>query len=508
MLNTIRISFKNSLVYGLGNIAVKIIGFLLIPLYTNPRFFSIDEFGVMALLDISGLVLTSILASSLPQSLVRWYWDKEYAGKQKGIFFMTLSTQFIISLLFCIILFPLSRPISAMIFPSGDWSYALKLLILGSALQSVNNIVNTLMQLQSRSVLFSAVNFAKLTIVFLLTIFFIVSRHMGIAGIYLAQVTGNTLFMIFLAGYTIKNCEISFNLITFNEMNRYGFPFLLANFAGAALTVIDRYSLNSMSTLKYVAIYTLALKISSVLKLVIVDSIKTAIAPLVLKKMNSPGNKRFYSKVLSYSSYILMFGIIAVSLFSLEAIKIFAKSTEFWSAYFIVPVLSLAVFFTNMREVSGYGLIITKKTKIMGVIVIISSVLNLLLNILLIPLWNVTGSALATLLTQMFYWASNYYFAQKAFYIPFEKRKISFILLCGIILSFSGILMNDMAVIPRLIIKTGCLVSFPFLLYLLNFYEPVEIQSIKGFLLKWSDLKNFKKNLKSIKGINEGFDID
>ena len=39
MLNPIRQSIKGSVIYGLGNIAVKVVGFLLIPLYTDPRYF-------------------------------------------------------------------------------------------------------------------------------------------------------------------------------------------------------------------------------------------------------------------------------------------------------------------------------------------------------------------------------------------------------------------------------------------------------------------------------------
>ena len=112
MLNSIKVSFKDSLVYGLGNIAVKIIGFLLIPLYTDPKYFSVDDFGIIAVLDISGLILISLMASGLPQSMMRWYWDKDYANNQKGIFFMTLSFQLLISILFCLFLFPLSSQLS------------------------------------------------------------------------------------------------------------------------------------------------------------------------------------------------------------------------------------------------------------------------------------------------------------------------------------------------------------------------------------------------------------
>ena len=499
MLNSIRQTSKDTLVYGLGNIAVKVIGFLLIPLYTDPKYFSIDDFGTIALLDISGVILISLMASGLPQSMMRWYWDKDYANDQKGIFFMALSFQALISLLFCIVLFPLAHQLSAVIISSKvDWSMALKLLILSSALQAVNNLINTLMRVQAKSVLFTVLNFSKLLIVLFLTVYLIVFRHMGVNGIYLAQVIGNLLFIIILAGYAIKNCTPFFNFKLFREMSRYGFPLLVANFAAASLTAIDRYSLNSLALLKYVAIYALAFKISSVLKLVIVDSIKMAITPIVLQKINVPDNQRFYSKTLLYSSFVLMLGIITISLFSSEVIKVITKSTEYWSAYMVVPILSLSVFFTNMRETSSYGLLINKKTGIVGLNVVISSVLNITLNILLIPRWNMTGAAIATLLTQLIYWSLNYFFSQREYFIPYEKGKMAAMFLTGALLSFAGLFINDMQLMPRLIIKIACVSGFPFILYLFHFYEPVELKIINGFIVKWANLRNLRQNLKSL----------
>jgi O-antigen/teichoic acid export membrane protein len=503
MLNSIRQSTKDSVIYGLGNIAVKVIGFLLIPLYTDPEYFSVDDFGVIAMLDISGLILISVMASGLPQSLMRWYWDKEHANNQKGIFFMAVSFQILTGILFCLLLFPLSHRISGVIFSSSDWTQAIRLLILSSALQAINNLINTLMRLQSKSALFSAVNLMKLLTVLFLTVYFIVYRGMGIRGIYLAQVLGNLLFIIILSGYAIKNSTPFFNLSLFGSMSRYGFPLLLANFAAAALSAIDRYSLNTLALLQYVAIYSLAFKISSVLKLVIVDSVKMALTPMVFRKMNSPDNKRFYSKTMLYSSYVLMLGIITISLFSYEIIRLISRSSEFWSAFVVVPILSLSVFFVNMRETTSYGLIINKKTRIFGMNVVISSVLNILLNILLIPKWNITGAAIATAITQMTYWALNYYFSQKEFPIPYEKRKAAIMFLTGALLSFAGLFLNEMSIFPRLVIKTLCVLSFPFLLYLFNFYEPVELQSIRGLIVKWSDLRKLGRNLRSLKGNKE-----
>jgi len=176
MLNSIRLSLKNSLVYGLGNIAVKVIGFVLIPLYTDPKYFSVDDFGIIGLLDITGLVIIAVISSSMPQSLIRWYWDKDHRNNQKGIFFMSFTTQILVSILFCCLFLPFSGKISVLVFRDIGWSFALKLVILSSALQAINNIINMLIRIQSRSVLYTFTNLFKLLIVLLLTIYLIVFK--------------------------------------------------------------------------------------------------------------------------------------------------------------------------------------------------------------------------------------------------------------------------------------------------------------------------------------------
>jgi O-antigen/teichoic acid export membrane protein len=505
MLKSIKISLKESVIYGLGNVAVKIVGLILIPIYTNEKYFSVDEFGIYAILEICGIVLTAVMASALPQSLTRWFWDKDHRDNQKGIFFMSLTTQLIVSVIFCLLLIPLSGSLSQMLFSNTDWGKALVLVILASSVQSVNNIINTLMRLQSKSLLYSITNLFKLLTVLSLTLYFVLVRKMGIEGIFLAQVIGNTLIVLILSGYTVKNVRVFFDRAIFGSMSAYGFPLLLANISAVALTVIDRFSLQSMAVLKSVALYTLANKITSVLKLVIVDSIKLALGPMMIKRINSSDNKRFYSKALLYTSYILMFAIIPVSLFSFELIKLLPGSEEYISAVKIIPILALSVFFVNMKEVTVYGLHIAKRTNIIGFIVAGATILALIFNILLIPIWDITGAAIATLLAQFTYWFACYYFSQKVFYVPYEIGKISLILIVGTVLSFSSLLINDFDFVPRLIIKMVIVLSFPFILYLFKFYEPVELQAIRGFVTKWARLKNLKNNLNSLKGIADDF---
>jgi O-antigen/teichoic acid export membrane protein len=505
MLKSIKTSFKETLIYGLGNVAVKVVGVLLIPIFSDERYFSIDDFGILGMLEATAIVLTAALASGLPQSLTRWYWDKENRDNQKGIFFMSFMSQLVMSALFCLVLIPLSGTISELIFSKPDWGKVISLVIIASGIQALNNLINTLMRLQSKSLLYSITNLVKLGTVLGLTIYFILSRKMGLEGIYLAQVIGNSLVVLILLGYTIKNSKVFFDFGILRAMNAYGFPLLLANISAATLTVVDKASLMSLTVLKSVALYTMAVKITSVLKLVLVDSIKLAVGPMMIKRMDDPGNKRFYSKVLLYSSYIIMFGIIGISLFSYEILKVLSGSKEFWQAVVIIPVLSLSVFFVNMKEVTVYGLHIAKKTKIIGLIVVFTTVISIGLNILLIPLWDITGAAIATLLAQFIYWYICYYFSQKVYYVPYEIKKITILLITGALLSFSSVILNELNLVMRLLLKTGVLISFPFILYLFGFYEDVELKAIKGLVAKWSKLKDLKSNIKSLSQIKDDF---
>ena len=87
MFGDIKQTMKHTVVYGVGNFASKLVGFILIPLYTNEKFFSPADYGMLSLLDVTSQVLVAAMGLAFYAGLVRWYWDKEYAERQKSLFF-------------------------------------------------------------------------------------------------------------------------------------------------------------------------------------------------------------------------------------------------------------------------------------------------------------------------------------------------------------------------------------------------------------------------------------
>ena len=50
-----------------------------------------------------------------------------------------------------------------------------------------------------------------------------------------------------------------------------------------------------------------------------------------------------------------------------------------------------------------------------------------------------------------------------------------------------------------ILLKILLLLLFPLILYFLNFFEQVELDRVNGFLKKWKNPKQWRKNIKEIR---------
>ena len=78
-------------------------------------------------------------------------------------------------------------------------------------------------------------------------------------------------------------------------------------------------------------------------------------------------------------------------------------------------------------------------------------------------------------------------------------------LITGASLSFLSLILNELQFFPRLLLKICALVSFPFILNLFQFYEPAEIQAVKGFIRKWMNISRFRQNINTLKHLSDDF---
>jgi O-antigen/teichoic acid export membrane protein len=214
-----------------------------------------------------------------------------------------------------------------------------------------------------------------------------------------------------------------------------------------------------------------------------------------MKMISKPVNLRFFSKNLTYIGFVMMVFVLFVSLFSLEGLKLFTASTIYWEANNIIPLLSMAVFIGVMKDYSSESMLILKNTRSIALFVLITGLFNVGMNYLLIPTYDIYGASVSTFLSQLLLWILIFRKSQKMLYIPFEISKILKLIFVGSLILIIGIFIVDFALVWRLIIKFSMILVFPFILYIWNFYEEIELNTIRNIFQAWKNPKEIRANL-------------
>ncbi len=496
MMSFVRSAAKNSLIYGLGNISTKVVGFILLPLYTSHL--SVQDYGVLGLVEVTSQILVPLFGVGLSLGFFRWYWDKEYVEHQRSIVFTCLVFLLCVVAGFLTGASIFASQLSRLIFGTPAYSTLVILLSISVSCQILASIPSSLMQLQQKAVLFSVVNVVQLTVSLAATVVCVAYLNLNVEGIYIAQVLGGLTYFVIVSRYIVANTIPRFSATILKGMLGYSFPLAFASVSGVIISVADRYMLKYLGTLSDVGIYSLGYKIANTLYVFVVMSINLAISPLIYKVMDDPNHKRIYAKMMTYAGLGVMTCVLLVSFFAREAIKVVALNPDYWSSYKVIPFISFGIFFGMLRDVSMIGLNVTKRTKVISTIIISISLVNIVLNALFIPRWQTLGAAAAALVSQFLFFVVMYNAAQHHYPIPYEVRKIILLVAVGMTLVAVGGLVQDASLAIRLSTKVALFLLFPIILFYSKFLETVEIQRLQGAWEKWKSPSRWREQISEL----------
>ena len=498
MLDQIRNTVKNSFLYSIGNMAGKLSGVILLPLYT--KYLPIEEFGLLALLEISFLFILSISGFGVKNALMRYYWDPEQKGKEGSLFYTSYLFNILVSITTILAAFFLLQHFSMEIFGTVLPQNLLWFFLGSSLIRVIADTPLLLMRIKQKALSQTLVQLMILIITVGLTVYLIGYRGMGIEAIFLSQLVAYSLAMLVLSGFIVRNIRFQFNFALLRELLNFGLPIFLSNLLSVILVMSDRFILNYFGTLENVGNFSLAYKISNIVQVVFVASFLNAYTHIFYKQMSADNAGRFYVKTMTYFVLIITFVSTGLVLFAKEIIKVLSiGNQDYLGSYSLIPVLALGVVFAGIRQILVLPLSRLKKTRIISVVTLSAGFLNFGLNIALIPWLGTIGAAISTSLTQILASVWLYLQVQKHDRIRYEIIKISKILILGITIYLISVLIQDLTLFWRILIKSVLLFAFFFLLYLWKFYEKIEITRLKGAWKKWANLKNFWRNIEGFK---------
>ena len=494
MLKNLKYFLKHSAIYSIGNFATKASGLILLPIYTS--YISLSEFGALGILDVTILILVELINLGQSQALVMLNNSDEYSNKKKEVFFTIFSSSTVACVSFILAGLFLLPYISSLITVSAKFYLYLELSLFIISARIINNVLLNKLRADERSISYTTFSVLKLIFGISLTIYFVAFMQLKVLGILYSYLISEIIIIAVLLPLLIKSMRFRFEKKIMLASISFGVPLIFGSLAMMLLNVSDRYIIKYFSNNEMVGLYDLGYRFAGALNMFIIMPISLTLMPQAYKMYNKEGDKRFYSKMMTYLTFLLIWVGLAISVFSMEIIKVFALNPSYWPAYKIVPIVTFAYVFFGMRIISSLGMFLTKETKYVAVTTILAAIINIGLNFILVPKYGMIAAAYTTLLSFVLLYLGSYYYSNKFYKIPFETFKLTKLFLLGIGFYFIASLSNESTLIFRLMLKIILLLIFPFSLLLFKFYEPVEIRSIIGFYKKWKNPGGWKGNIK------------
>jgi O-antigen/teichoic acid export membrane protein len=475
MIGTLKHLIKHSAIYGMGGVLNKLIGFVLLPIYT--RYLTPTDYGILSLLGVSSSIAVIIARLGLGSAMFReviYHGSDERMVESTTLYFLLGESALCFGILFI-----WSPQVSNLVFGTPEYTHLVRLVFLTGFLNTFEVVVMAKLRLRAQSAFYSFLSVAGFLIGITLNLYFIVVLHRGVEGLVAAGLISAALFGAFYLLLLLKDLQPIFSLQILRRMLAFGVPLVPVGLSSLLLTMADRFFLQHFTTTAEVGLYSLGYNIGMVMNLA-GQAFQLAWPPYRFALAKQPDAERQFAKILSY--FMIAFGFmgVALSVFAREVL-VLMTTPKFYSAYAVVPLIALSYIFSGARYITNIGLAVQNKMIYVPPIIIGSALLNLGLNYLLIPPYGMMGAAWATVISYFTMVVVTTVVNQHFWYIHYEYHRMVKIALVWVVIYGTNLLIQTSNLWLNIGLKLVLLTSYPFLLYVFRFYEKEELTMVKGF---------------------------
>ncbi|HNW43549.1 MAG TPA: oligosaccharide flippase family protein [Elusimicrobiales bacterium] len=476
MLKDLKALGKESLIYGLSTVGARLLNFLLMPFYTHCLLPA--EYGVVATVFSYIAFLNILYQYGMDQAYMRHYAHREKA------FSTAYSCVLVTSLAFSL----------ALALAPGFWAqlggigaqrgnlvlYAAAILFL----DSINVLPFADLRMAHKPFYFAGVRMASITLNVALNIIFLTRLHMGIEGVFLA----NLISSLFSVAAVPKRFTFTFDPELFRKLVDYSLPLLPAGLGAMAVQVIDRPILLRLSGEAAVGIYQANYRLG-IFMVLLVSMFDQAWRPFFLERADKPGGPAVFARVLTYFTLALVWIGMAFSFFigDLARLHVAGRALiheSYWSGLSIVPVVMFAYLVNGIYVNLLAPIIIAKKTKVIMLATLSGALVNLAANFILIPLFGIYGPPWAAFAAYCVMALTVYYYGRRYFPVPYELRRLGAIAVLALALGAPA-LAGWGSGWQWTAYRFAALAAYPFALLAAGFFLPEEKQKALSFFARF-----------------------
>ena len=407
--------FKSSLIYTVGSSIMRIMTFLLLPLYTNVLDSNGQEwYGNYVLIVTTIAFLRICYSHGVGDSFLKLYSQSNY---QKEI----ISTYLIYVL--CVI-----TGVSSLLWLFGSFvslqnttsllgllHSQIKYIILIVMCDTINYRIIDILRIKNYALYYMFGQISGIITTLYLAMFFVKNQLMGLEGALLALLYGSIVMLIIFSPVLIKNISLnSFSKTYLKKMLSLGVRFFPAALFFMFMSLIDRYLLklliiSPINNPEYVnnliGTYSVGAKFASI-PLFLISAFNLGWQPFYLSNGNNKSAIRKYEKIGTIFSIVILsiswFVAIVIPLVSnvkLPFLNIPLIGPTYSGFIEIIPIILISHICYGFYIINMPSIYLCDKQNWSPIFRVFGAFTNIILNIILIPIYEMKGAAIATALS-------------------------------------------------------------------------------------------------------------
>jgi O-antigen/teichoic acid export membrane protein len=454
---------RHSLVYGVGGLVSRILAVLLLPLYTH--YLTRADYGAIETLVALTAVLVIVLRAGISSAFFRFYFDAKTERDRVVVvrtsfwFTMTMATAgLVVGLVF-------AADIANVL--NGMTPGLVRAAFVGLWAQMNYEQLTSLFRVEERSVQFALASLANVLVTIAATVLLVAVWHKGAVGVLVGNFTGTLVVYAVLLAHRRYQLGLEFSRSLLREMNRFGLPLVPSGIALWTINFVDRIFLNTISGAAETGLYSIGVRISSVI-IFLFTAFRTAWPAFAYSIEDDREAKRTYAFVLTYLLFICCWLSLALGLLAPWIVRILT-TPRFYEGARVVALLCFAATAYAGYTVIAIGIGRVRKTQFNWIITFAAAALNIGLNIVLIPPYGMIGAAIATVAAYALMFVLMTWNAQRLYPVPYQWRRVVTLVAVAVALTVVG-----KAAHVSLPVALLLSLVYPLVLLPLGFYLPAE----------------------------------
>ena len=455
----------DTLYYTIGNVFSTLITFITLPIIT--RIISPEQLSIFNYTNaIKGFLLT-ITCLSLNSFLLRHYFKLKTESERKKLF----GTVFYFLFLFSTALLFAELAVFPIIIDHFSIQVAFdpffKIMLFNNYFEVAAIIPLVIYRVRKKPVAYLLLTLSKSILMIALGLLFIIFFDKGIMGRYLGILLPNIFFILIYLIILRNKISFGIDFAILKKGLKYSLPIIPAAFAATAMSSADKIMIERFLDIKYISIYSIGFSIGSII-LIMIRGFYLAIEPIIFENYDK---KNFSKLIINYKViFLLIINLVGCSviIFSNEIVSIFV-SFEYSESRLIIPFIVTSCIFRGAQIVVDTTLYAQEKTIYHPIITGFGLLINILGNIILLPIIGMVGAAISSLISFWVLYMLSVYVTKKFININWLSFRITTSIMlscflssiCSYIFFYNGLF--------TVAIKTICLLSLSLItLYLLK----------------------------------------